>query len=288
MADGSVTGRNLSKAAKEGTKAVAEVAVAALSGEVKRLQAQPSVSVESLFETGFEGRGGRIVEATPPAWIEFHDQLATGRVVAIDAEGIFSTPPKMVQIATADLILIELPEARGSLSPELEALLWDESVTKVFCDSTSQDKTCLGLPTSAKEGPNVIELENLTDEHYGPGGAPRGLVKCLLIATGRRVTKDKGGWEWFETCGRLERLEDVPKREQRYAAMDAWFTLLAYNGIVQPDKDKKTAPDKRDKQEKVADKGAKDTVRKKHKKGGKATPAEAAPFAPPLPKPRIK
>ena len=236
MSDGSVTGRHLSKAAKDGTRAAAEVAVAALTAAgscVERELARPTVSFVTIFESRFRGE---ICEATPASWRQLREDMDSGvlpRLVGIDAEGIHTTPPKMVQVATSKTILIELPAAHGKLSEGLEALLMDLSIRKVFCDSTNGDKKCLGLPVDASQGPNVIELEELTNEHFGYSGQPRGLVKCLLIATGQRVTKDKDGWRWFENQkNQIRTLKDVPRDIVTYAAMDAWITLHIYESII--------------------------------------------------------
>ena len=152
MPDGSTEGRHLSKAAKAGTKAAAEVAVTGLAQDVARELERPTVTFESIFEGSFRGE---ILEATPDSWKKLRAHLDSDeipRCVGIDAEGIHSTPPKMVQIATRKMILIELPGSRGRLSDELEELLWDDSISKIFCDSTNSDKACLGLPNVADQG----------------------------------------------------------------------------------------------------------------------------------------
>jgi hypothetical protein len=66
-----------------------------------------------------------------------------GSVVSVDTEATHLVPPVMVQVATSELILIELV-GKGGLSCEMKSLLEDKEIRKVFCDYEADEK-CLGV-----------------------------------------------------------------------------------------------------------------------------------------------
>ena len=249
-----------------GTKQAQEAAAAAACGcfgdtrllarhawERQREQ-RAGTTFDALFDATF---CGRLVESSPAAWAAVRAELAADAaagvplVVGIDCEGTHTVPPSMVQVATRSLVVLEFPAGCGMvLSAGLRELLRDAAVAKVFCDSTSSDKKCLSLPTHKEPAAlaaraDVVELEQAVERRMGKAGVARGLARVYGLATGQCVRKSKKGF-WFFTAGAaksraaasgggdgaLRGLRDVPEKDQRYAGMDAWFTLKAHDALA--------------------------------------------------------
>ncbi|GIQ85202.1 hypothetical protein KIPB_006837 [Kipferlia bialata] len=188
-------------------------------------QSGDTTTLESLFDAMFTGT---IEESSPAAWARLYSLYPTA--VGIDCEGTNTSPPLLVQIATSDMVILEV--TKYGFSKELRQLLKDKTITKVFCDGhAGMDKRLLGLSPSA---PDVVDLED-----HAPGGVRgrnRGLAKLVQQFVPevfmRRVLKDKNGWMHFE-CGRgrIHSLSDISREAQRYAAADAFFTHEVYQDI---------------------------------------------------------
>ena len=227
---------------KQGCNAAAAMAIAGLHGEQERELAKPTATLSDVFGAEF-GRRARIVDgASEVSWREFW--ALAPRVVGIDVEGNLNSQPILVQVAVQSLVVLEAP-ARSGLSPDLQRLLDDTSIIKVFCDGTTHaDKRCLGLP--AEVGPGVADLEDIAAERAGATAVRRGLTRILGLALpelGVRIKKAKPAhisqsdvaiFTAIEQGRRpqLSCLQDLPMAAQHYAALDAWVTLQAYQGLV--------------------------------------------------------
>ena len=138
------------------------------------------------------------------------------------------------------LCLLEIPNVHG-LSDDMRRLLGDPKITKVFCDGTSgADRRSLGIDDSD----NYVDLEDIASSLVGATGVRRGLARIMNLAwpnPALRVTKDTRDKEsvlFFAAIEqgkkpRLKELNDIPERIERYAAMDAWCTMMAYRGLRQ-------------------------------------------------------
>ena len=178
-------------------------------------------------------------------------------VVGIDVEGNQISPPVLVQIATESYTILEVPDYRQRrLSPDLQRLLNDDSIIKVFCDNFAhKDKTSLGLslpPAVTEEGkfnfaePPIVDLESVAMKLLGPVKVARGLPRLVNLAMpelGIRIVKPKPQKGRFKKIGKfalieqgklppLKGLNDLSKEEQQYAALDAWFTLNIYRRLL--------------------------------------------------------
>ena len=202
------------------------------------------VSLEAALGRRFR-ENVRIQPSSPEAWEAFW--ASSPKVVAIDVEGSQQSPPALIQIATADLVILEAPiHHTRALSPDLTRLLADDGVVKVFCDGPGgDDKKSLGLPPAVAAaagamtaGP-VVELEHLASDRIGNVGHQRGFAKilstCHTSRLGARIAKDKGlGPVFFFASieqgfrAQLGGLHEIPRTIQEYAALDAWATLLAW------------------------------------------------------------
>jgi hypothetical protein len=176
-------------------------------------------------------------------------------VVGIDTEGNQQSPPVLIQIATDEYVILEVPTTNNNnnsrkLSSDLMRLLADDSIVKVFCDNGSQhDKTSLGLsvPSDMTVGA-VLDLEALAANVFGPVQVARGLARITTLLLPKpaqpqqqsvRLSKPKRGAERFTDVARFSRIEqglapplqglqELLSEEQQYAALDAWCTLYAY------------------------------------------------------------
>jgi len=146
--------------------------------------------------------------------------------VGIDTEGNQITPPVLVQISTNEYTILEVP-LDGRLSDNLQRLLHDDSITKIFCDNFSHsDKKCLGLTviddddekkkkkknrddnntdnnnnnnnkigSSLYTKPPIIDIECMAMELLGPVKVARGLSRlvnlCLPEMNALRIDKPK-------------------------------------------------------------------------------------------------
>ena len=131
------------KGAKAGKRAAASAALDGLAGTIAVEQAKPELSLEAAL--GQQCRDGVEVQpSSPAAWAAFW--ASRPDAVGIDVEGNQQSPPVLVQIATAGLVILEAPASVGALSPDLARLLADDGVTKVFCDGTGTCASTLILP----------------------------------------------------------------------------------------------------------------------------------------------
>jgi hypothetical protein len=123
----------------------------------------------------------------------------------------------------------------------LRRLLRDQRITKIFCDGTSgADRRSLEISIVD----TCADLEDITSSLMGATGVQRGLARILNLAWPHqpvRVTKDpkdKKSVFFFAAIEqgkkpRLKGLDEIPDRIRRYAAMDAWCTMMAYIGLRQ-------------------------------------------------------
>ena len=138
------------------------------------------------------------------------------------------------------MCLLEIPNSHG-LSGDMRRLLRDQRIMKIFCDGTSgADRRSLGIEYID----NHVDLEDITASLMGATGVQRGLARILNLAWPQkavRVTKDqrdKKSVFFFAAIEqgkkpRLKGLDEIPDRIRRYAAMDAWCTMMAYLGLRQ-------------------------------------------------------
>jgi hypothetical protein len=166
-------------------------------------------------------------------------------VIGIDTEGNAVNPPLLVQIATHDYAILEVPI--DALSNHLHRLLQDDSIIKVFCDNFShKDKACLGLDVKPHDsylsGP-IVDVECMAAKNFGPVSVARGLGKILDLLEPKdnvRIGKPKNGkghrsnigrYTWIEQgkAPRMQSVYELTNRERRYASLDAWCTLQAYD-----------------------------------------------------------
>jgi len=264
------------KGQKQGKNAACQAALDGLQDEIQRQEAKPLVELTDAFplypHDQQDGKPRFLIKgATPRNWNKYiwepYERLQKERqeqrtshstatrpilTVGIDVEGNQSSPPVLVQIATADCVLLEIPSMNGSrpqLSHNLQRLLRDDSILKVFCDNYSHhDKTSLGISTDSanfSQAP-IVDLEVLATQVLGPVSAPRGLSRIVTLLLPPelqhwRIGKPPGrtnNKKRFKTIGRfalieqgkappLSSLRDLTEGEQLYAAMDAWATLWA-------------------------------------------------------------
>jgi hypothetical protein len=241
------------KAAKS---AVSALALEGLAAEIQREEAKPVrelVHVFSAEERDLDIQDSQLASTWDRFWA--HPRPS---VVGIDIEGNQISPPVLVQIATNDYVILEVPQkSKGGLSQNIQRLLQDDSITKVFCDNFSnKDKKSLGmalLTLPEKDDfttPPIVDLEFMAMELLGPVKVARGLGKLTTMCMpelGVRIEKPKNpkGGKIYGRLSRIGRfalieqgkakplrgLFDLSKEEQHYAALDAWITLQIYHRL---------------------------------------------------------
>jgi hypothetical protein len=165
--------------------------------------------------------------------------------VGIDTEGNRQTPPMLVQIATPDYCIIEVPQ-NNELSPNLKRLLDDTSIVKVLCvGKGDQDLACLGL---SKTEASVVDLEALMVPDFGPVPNCRGLARILTLCMPElnvQIRKPPRKMRLSPSAGVSpfilmemgqrkppSSIHDLTEKELQYCALDAWCTLQAYQRLV--------------------------------------------------------
>ena len=233
---------------KQGIQAASAMALEGLREQIQREESKPKQDLMQTFQQhahfqildSFDPRSWQRVWSNPPS------------CVGIDVEGNQKSPPVLVQIATEDFCILEVPR-NGRLSNDLNRLLTDDSIQKIFCDNYSHhDKTSLGLSSPAgwaatTDAGIIVDLELLAAKHLGPVKVPRGLGRiatlCMPELANITITKPKHNNPSmkgrFANIGRFALIEqgklpplrgigDLSAMEQRYAALDAWVTLQCY------------------------------------------------------------
>ena len=233
---------------KKGHAAAAAVAIEGLRDIVYAANSKPTLTIEEAFGAQFDHTC--FVMSGPLGWAKLWEINPTE--VFVDVEGNQVTPPVLVQVCVSfhvssfgerhdrSLCLLEMPNILG-LSDDMRRLLGDPKITKVFCDGTSgADRRSLGIDDSD----NYVDLEDIASSLVGATGVRRGLARIMNLAWPNpavRVTKDTRDKEsvlFFAAIEqgkkpRLKELEEIPNRIRRYAAMDAWCTMMAYRGLRQ-------------------------------------------------------
>jgi len=229
---------------KQGKKAAALVALEGLKEDVQREMNKPIVhgldgAVRDLFA------GTQIVESSPSVWNGFWKNPPDA--VGVDTEGNSLTPPVLVQIATDDIVILEVPTSDG-LSANLQRLLKDDTIIKVLCDSSSRkDAISLGLPIqdyAAESSHNIVDLEKLASDRMGVVSSHRGLSNLLCLTMpelGVRICKESAvdrinNVATFTAIEqgyrpRLLGFHDLTPEERTYAAVDAWATLQIWRRL---------------------------------------------------------
>ena len=245
------SGRTAGSQKKHAQEAAALKAMSALSvcnSVTFELGLKP-FSCETFFDRHFAGE----VNDASVLWPKFWRYVKNGgTMVGIDTEGNGGDGwPRLIQVATPNLVLLEVvPLKSKNVSSEMQKLLKDTTITKLFCDSSAnKDAKSLGLTYGRKDVVNIEdEIEKnatkniLREDTEKKKKQPtrKGLVRiCNLLGVpekGCRLTKDEDGWRFFESARgqNIQFLTDVPEKHRKYAAIDAWMTLIAGQRLLTP------------------------------------------------------
>lgn len=233
----------------------ATTAANALKGLEDLIKVEESKEIQELHQV-FRNQPIDIYESNEENWEYFWNHKPA--IVGIDTEGNNVRPPLLVQIATQDYAILEVPVE--SLSCDIERLLKDHSVVKVFCDNFShKDKGSLGLEVKSDEEylkGSILDVECMVAEVYGKVSVARGLSKILdLIEPKQSVRigkprndkghrKDIGRFTWIEQgkAPRIQSVYDLTNKERRYAVLDAWCTLHAFEKLRSCEQPVRAAP----------------------------------------------
>ena len=281
---------------KSGVAAAAQAALEGLQDELTKQEAKPQKELTDVFPLYNEDNPGDtnnnndeekkpqrprfVIRGSSPRNWDNYIWSRKPSVVGIDTEGNQSTPPILVQIATDECVILEIPSMNTGgenkkskntepspppkISDNLQRLLQDESIIKVFCDNYSHhDKKSLGIvdvtgKVVGKESDDdvdvlvpfstgsILDLEVLASQVLGPVQVARGLSKIVTlimpelndVLIGKPKSKPKrikniGPFAMIEQgkAPPLRSLRDLSKKVQYYAALDAWVTLQAYHHI---------------------------------------------------------
>ena len=266
---------------KKGHAAAAAVALVGLESVINDTTSKPVKTVDVQFGGWFESTCLVLDGGRPDSWETFWQ--CDPKVVGIDVEGNLRTPPVLVQVCVETtrvasssgnsfgntLCILEVPRSNpgGGLSHDLQRLLRDRSIVKVFCDGTANaDKRSLGvddemgnemMTADTNRNPDtnrnftraahIVDLETLATALAGPTSVPRGLARVVNLAwpdAPTRVVKDAADKSSVNFFINIERNSadpkrtpppravcDLPKNVAKYAAMDAWLTLLGFRGL---------------------------------------------------------
>jgi hypothetical protein len=233
--------QSTSKDPKKGKEVVSSLALKTLAESIAIEEAKPVLQLNQVFKDQIRIYDSRDAETWPMFWKN------KPKVVGIDAEGNQKSPPVLVQISTDEYTILEVPK-RG-LSSNLQRLLNDDGIIKVFCDNFSnRDKKCLGLHISEESDftkPPIVDLEALFGSISGTVKVPRGLSKIVTMCMPElnvRIIKPPQSKSKMKNIGRfamieqgkahpLHSLHELSNKEKQYAALDSWCTLQAYRRI---------------------------------------------------------
>lgn len=173
------------------------------------------------------------------------------KVVGIDIEGNQKSPPVLVQISIPEYTILEAP--KDAISANLQRLLDDDNIIKVFCDNFSHnDKTSLGIDVYSSSAeidfskPPIVDLEHMCANIYGKVKVARGLTRIITMCMpelNARIAKPSGRKNRMKDVGRFVMIEqgkskplkgiyELSWKEKQYAALDSWCTLLGYRRMI--------------------------------------------------------
>ena len=229
------------KQIKEETETVSYIALQALAQQIAIEESKKRCQLSEVFFNRIQ-----IYDSSKSnIWSLFFKNPP--QVVGIDTEGNQVSPPVLVQISTLEYTILEAPQNK-KLSTNLQRVLQDNNITKVFCDNFSHaDKISLGIKlpidiTSGFTQPPIIDIEVLFANLCGSTKVPRGLSKIISMCMPElnvRISKPPGMNQRMKNIGRFSLIEqgkakplrgvdDLSEREQQYCALDSWCTLQAY------------------------------------------------------------
>ncbi len=233
---------------KEGKAAVSVLALQGLTSEIAHQESLPAKELSQVFQSTIS-QLELLDSQNPRTWERFWKDPP--KAVGIDTEGNSISPPVLVQISTLEFCILETPQT--TLSLNLQRLLQDDAITKVFCDNFGhKDKIALGLLVQKEKDPElymrppIVDLESLAAKHLGPVSTARGLGKIVSMTMPElqvRIEKPLNGKQGmkgrFTNISRfvlieqgkakpLRSMNNLSLKEQQYAALDAWCTLAVY------------------------------------------------------------
>ena len=246
--------------AKYGSEAAAMLALEGLQDVIQQQEAKPAVTLDQVFFSQDTTTNNNVFTIAND-WERFWNNPPT--VVGVDTEGNQISPPVLIQVATQDYVILEVPPNNNGpnntlVSANMTRLLHDETITKVFCDHSNRDKQSLGLITmthTSKSNHNwttghIVDIEALAAQRMGPVSVPRGLTRILMLAAPDLVSQvwvEKDDSRLNNICrytlieqGKappLQSIAELSQEEQRYAALDAWTTLYVYQRLQEATSD---------------------------------------------------
>jgi hypothetical protein len=236
--------------AKRGKGAASQAALDGLAELLEELESRPQQELVQCFTEPID-----IYESNKENWDYFWQHRPDA--VGIDTEGNAKSPPVLIQVACDDYTILEAPRQR--LSNNMQKLLHDDRIIKVFCDNFAhKDKKSVGLPVDDDNNKNsdyakgtIVDLEAIMAELMGPVNVARGLSRIVTLCMpelGVSISKPKasqgnikgrfkniGKFALIEQ-GKMPPLKDIwslSAKEQQYAALDALCTLKAYRRLME-------------------------------------------------------
>ena len=232
---------------KQGKGAASQAALDGLAELLEQLEARPQQELAQCFPQTID-----IYDSNKENWDYFWKHRPD--VVGIDTEGNAKCPPVLIQVACDDYTILEAPRER--LSNNMQRLLKDDRIVKVFCDNFShKDKKSVGLEVNKETDDytkgSVVDLEAIMMQLMGSVTVARGLSRIVTLAMpelGVSIAKPRASQGnlkgRFKNIGKFALIEqgkipplkgiwNLSKKEQQYAALDALCTLQAYRRLME-------------------------------------------------------
>jgi hypothetical protein len=183
------------KSAEDATKrqiklGIEEASRVALQGLKELIEQEESKPQKELCQVFHHVKIPIYDSLDPETWHYFWSNKPS--LVGIDTEGNQHSPPVLIQIALDDYSILEVPQ-KGQISSNLYQLLRDQTITKIFCDSSNRDKVSLGIDSSPQQEDSVVSsgeqhtttTSQSSSNSNGTSGLdlPSSIVDLELLAT---------------------------------------------------------------------------------------------------------